>query len=58
LTSINRPADILWNAPARMNENHCPIGKKRGWGEIVLLQALALAWGIGVALVVTALLGA
>lgn len=41
----------------RMNENHCPIGKKRSWGEIVLLQALALAWGIGVALVVTALLG-
>lgn len=40
-----------------MNENHCPIGKRRGWGEIVLLQAIALAWGLGLALVVTALLG-
>jgi hypothetical protein len=40
-----------------MNENHCPIGRKRGWGEIILLQAAALAWGIVLALLVTALLG-
>jgi len=39
-----------------MNDQLCPLSKKRSWGEIVLLQAAALAWGIGVALVVTALL--